>query len=377
MRVILYSSLLLLLTSNLSWARYMRPDLEKVPVKTLIANLEKNLESDSGSKAETHHHLARAYGMAYSKNLLSSNEFETNKKSGKLWFGFAAPFVPYARYLDKNERNAEATKFLEQALKHYGAALKLQPNDATMLLGHGWCLEQAGKKDEAVTRYRTALEEFWKKDGQRRGVFGPVGTYEGVKYLVPLLDPAKDKAEIDKLNARVAKLKSLPRAMTPIAIPLHSNATLDSVFNRKASVTFDADGSGLQSSWNWIHGDAGWLVYDNKGTGKIDTAIQFFGNRTFMLFLEDGYAAMRLLDSNGDNRLSGDELTNVSIWNDRNGNAISEAGEVQSVHSHGIVSLKADGQRHPSGILYSPQGVNFKDGSVAPSFDIILEEQGK
>ena len=55
--------------------------------------------------------------------------------NNNLWFGYEAPFVPYAHFLKKRDKkNAEAKAFLDEALKHYEAALEMKPNDATMLL---------------------------------------------------------------------------------------------------------------------------------------------------------------------------------------------------------------------------------------------------
>jgi hypothetical protein len=146
-----------------------------------------------------------------------------------------------------------------------------------------------------------------------------------------------------------------------------------------ARVLFDADGSGVPKRWTWITPDAGWLVYDQRGTRDVGSALQMFGSVTFWLFWENGYRALRALDDNGDRRLTGTELTSLAIWRDRNRNGLSEPGEVQPVAAWGIVSLSCEYEidaTHPDEIPFSPSGVIFRDGSSRPTFDVSLHHQG-
>lgn len=356
-------------------AQFLQADLAKVPIGKLITNLEKQVEAKPDD-AELLQHLARAHGMAYAKNLADDDKVEQAKEDKKLWFGYEPDFVPYAKTTKEGKADAEVAKaHLASAIAAYEKALKIRKDDATLLLGYGWCLEQAGKKAEAVKAYRDAVAGFWKKDKDMDGVFGPVGTVEAAGYLLPLLDAKEDAAEIADLNRKRAKIEGLPRAITPIAIGLSPGATLADVEAPDLTVDFDADGSGRRIPWSWISPDAAWLVYDNNGTGQIDSAIQFFGNRTFMLFLEDGYAAMRVLDADADGQLSGTELQGLALWQDQNSNGVSDAGEVKSLTEYGIKSLSAKPQRHASGIPFAPEGVRFKDGRVAPSFDVLLKQR--
>jgi hypothetical protein len=99
--------------------------------------------------------------------------------------------------------------------------------------------------------------------------------------------------------------------------------------DRSARVRFDADGSGLAREWTWLTSDAAWLVYDPKGTGKVDSALQMFGNVSFWRFWQNGYEALRSLDDNGDGQLTGVELAGLALWHDINGSGCSEPGEVR------------------------------------------------
>ncbi|MDA0814321.1 MAG: hypothetical protein O3C21_18260 [Verrucomicrobia bacterium] len=378
MKAFVIAILISILTASLissAAALFEQADLAKVPIGKLIANLEKQVEAKPDD-AELLQHLARAHGMAFAKNLADDDKVEQVTEGKKLWFGYEPDFVPYAKQTKEGEAAAEVAKaHLASAIAAYERALKIKKDDATLLLGYGWCLEQSGKKAEAIKAYRSAVAGFWKNDKDLDGTFGPVGTVEAAGYLLPLLDAKKDAAEIADLNQKRAKIEGLPRAITPIAIGLSPGATLADVEAPGLTVDFDADGSGRRIPWNWISPDAAWLVYDNNGSGQIDSAIQFFGNRTFMLFFEDGYAAMRVLDADADGQLSGAELQGLALWQDQNSNGVSEAGEVNSLTDHGIKSLTANPQRHASGIPFAPEGVRFEDGRFAPSFDVLLQQR--
>jgi len=100
----------------------------------------------------------------------------------------------------------------------------------------------------------------------------------------------------------------MPRAITPVAVPLKDNARLEDLLNPDAMVSFDADGSGLARRWTWITSDAGWLVFNSQHR-PITSALQLFGNVTFWLFWENGYQALRSLDDDGDGRLRGRNWT--------------------------------------------------------------------
>ena len=57
------------------------------------------------------------------------------------------------------------------------------------------------------------------------------------------------------------------------------------------------------------------------------------------MFWSHGYDALLSLDDNGDGQLTGPELRGLALRHDRNGNRVSDRGEVKSVHSYGIVSI--------------------------------------
>src|SRR5262249_50699099 len=156
-------------------------------------------------------------------------------------------------------------------------------------------------------------------------------TAEAAGYLIPLLDAEKDRAEIAELQDRIAKLKKLPRPVTPVVVPLRPGLTAYDLVDKTARVRFDADGSGLGGEGTWFTPEAGILVFDPHRKGQITSALQWFGNVTFWMFWDNGYHALRALDSNDDGVLTGPELDGLAIWIDANGNGICEPGEVRTL----------------------------------------------
>lgn len=359
-------------------ARFIRPDLVKIPVSRLADNLEKMVQQKP-KDVNLQFNLARVHAMAYAQKT-DSVQVWRNKENRGAWFGFTPKAVPFKTAKSKTaEQKKEAEKHLQKALKLYEQVYKKQPNHLAARLGHAWLKEKSGKKMEAVHEYREIIKLAWKKEGKLKSgrLGGNYVTVETAGYLIPLLDKKENAQEIQTLQQRAKQLKRLPRPVTPVVIPLRDGLTPEKIVDSTARVKFDADGSGLQKSWTWIGKDAGWLVYDRQGKGKITSALQMFGNVTFWLFWDNGYEAMRTLDDNGDGYLSGPELKGLAIWRDINGNGISEVGEVRPVRDWGIVKLSCRFESNASRdcAAFSPTGVWFEDGSVRPTYDVILRSK--
>jgi tetratricopeptide (TPR) repeat protein len=368
--------LVLWLVASPVGALYVRPELERVPVERLIKNLEE-LAQKNAKDVAVRYNLARVHGMAWA---LKSDTCEV--QAGKLqqgaWFGFEPLHVPYKAVSTKDEdKLAQAKKHLEKSMAAYQEVLKLQPDNLAARLGLAWSIDQSGNKEAAIKAYREVIAKGWEKEMKLK--FGPLGaryiTTEAAGYLIPLLDKERDQEEIETLRQRSAQLNKLPRPITPIAIPLRDGLTARDLEDRSAKVLFDADGSGLRKRWTWITPQAGWLVFDPQGQGEITSALQMFGSVGFWLFWDNGYQALASLDDDHDGVLTGKELAGLALWQDANGNGLSEPGEVRPLSSHGIVGLSCRLEReagHPDRIWFSPRGVTLRDGRTRPSYDIIL-----
>ena len=368
-----------LIFQNQVHARYLRPQLEATPVDRLIKNLSEQVKAKP-KDVKLRFNLARVHAMAFA---LKTDEAKvrTGKANLGAWFGYEPRHVPFKAAPTKDEAKRKAAEAqLKLALERYAEVLKMDPKHLSAQLGYGWCLEQAGKKAEAIAQYKKTIELGWAKEKDLR--FAGLGWHsvvaEAAGYLTPLLDAKNDADELASLKQRVAQVRRVRRPVTPLAVPLHDGLSVADLVNRTASVRFDADGSGEQKNWSWLSRDAAWLVYDQKQSGHITSALQLFGNVTFWLFWENGYQALATLDDNADGQLTGTELRHLALWRDANANGISEAGEVTPVSAAGIVALSCKYTvtgHSPDCRAVAPVGVTFKDGTIRQTFDIILHPQ--
>jgi hypothetical protein len=99
------------------------------------------------------------------------------------------------------------------------------------------------------------------------------------------------------------------------------------------------DGNGIADDTGWIGKDDGFLVVDLDGDGRIAAAeLSLLGLKADA---RSSLEALATLDSKRDGKLdSGDDrFAEVKIWRDRNGNGVSEAGELSSLADQGITSI--------------------------------------
>lgn len=357
-------------------ALYVAPQLELVPIDRLVENLTKQAE-DRPKDARVWFNLARAHAMAFAAKTEAVAVNKRHENHGA-WFGHEPRFVPFTvRKTDDPAKQKAAATQLQLALAAYEKSLEVDPDFLAARLGHAWCLEQAGKKNEAIEEYRATIAQGWEQERKlERGELG--GHYivvEAGGYLAPLLDPDKDKAELAELEARAKKLQALPRMVTPIAVPLADHLTAAQIEDRAAAVAFDADGTGLPGRWTWIKPNAAWLVYDQRGTGTPNSGLQLFGNVTFWCFWDNGYQALRALDDTGDGQLTGAELRHLALWHDANANGVADHGEVRPLVAYEITALACDyhvDESHPDRIPFSAAGVTYHNGTTRPTWDVLL-----
>jgi tetratricopeptide (TPR) repeat protein len=360
-------------------AEHVRSEVQNVPVDRLIASLTGQLK-ERPRDLEVRVNLARVYAMAYAQK---ADQILVRGKEPSQWApAFTTDIdIAYQQFEVKAATDAKvrtaAKANLTRAIAEYRAALLQDPNHIVSLIGLGWCLVQAGEKSDAIAVLRRAAEAAWQvESGPKASVYAsaPSMVAEASRYLTPLLDVRRDTKEILQLRERVKTVDELPRWITPIVIPLQDRLTALELVDDDAHVVFDLDGTGPKR-WRWITPSAAWLVYDHFDTGRITSGLQLFGNVTFWAFWQNGYHALRALDDDGDGEVRGAELRGLALWHDRNANGISDRGEVRPVMAWGIEALSTGytfDSTHPDEIPWSSAGVRFADGTVRPTFDVVL-----
>ncbi len=353
-------------------AKYARVDTEEVPVERAIANCERLVKASPADRY-VRLALARVLAMAFARRG-DPCTVEKGKGGGTPWFGYTPDAIPFEAKPAGDDEAVEklARGYLDRAIEVYAALVKELPDFHVARLGHAWCLEQRGDREAAVAAYRALIADAHAAESKGRPM-GKAVTAEAVGYLVPLLDPKKDAAEIAALTAKKAEIEALPRKVTPIAIPLVDGLAPSELVEPRARVAFDLDGSGEKKTWRWLRADAGWLVWDPRRRGEIRSGLQMFGNVTFWMFWRDGYQALASLDDDGDGWIRGEEAAGLAIWRDLDVDGVSDPGEVAPLAAWGIVGLRCAATGEVDGMPVSEDGVLLRDGRSRASVDVILE----
>ena len=118
----------------------------------------------------------------------------------------------------------------------------------------------------------------------------------------------------------------------------------DLLVNWDKKIDFDVNGDGTAERTEWLKKDGGdgFLVLDADNDGKIngrelmnETGINGEPNK-----YKNGWEKARdLFDKDGDGVLAGDELKNVKIWADANGDGKTDEGELKSLDQLGIIKI--------------------------------------
>lgn len=377
----LIATALLLCLALPAAARYARVDTQEVPIARLIANLEEQLPGAQGDPAATARlklNLGRLHAMAWA---LASDVATVRSGSRTPWHGYEPAAIPWGEVRQQEQQEPAPARgdaqHLKDAVRLHREALEAAPKDPLARLGLGWCLLVSGDKPAAVEVLRPLAEEAWAEDQKLDSLHGyaPTLSEEVGHYLIQALDPQRDAAEIARLKERKAKLEALPRAVTPLAIPLRAGLGPEALLDPGARVRFAVDGQSPHATWTWITPHAGWLVLlPRDGSRAVRSGLQLVGSVSWWLFWADGYQALRALDDDGDGQLRGPELEGLGVWQDRDRDGVSDPGEVETLEEAGVeaLSCRSEPHAHPDVQRWSAAGVTLRGGEVRPTFDLLL-----
>jgi hypothetical protein len=187
---------------------------------------------------------------------------------------------------------------------------------------------------------------------------------------------ARDARPEDTIRLAVAKtvidaFAHLPpsRIRTPIVFSPDRARPLSDLLDPSTTTSFDLDGSGVPQAWTWIARDTALLCWDPTRSGRITSGRQLFGSVSWWLFFANGYDALDALDDDRDGKLTGAELRGLAAWFDRNGNGISDSGEVIPIEELGIVELSCRATDHVGESPCNHSGLRLASGAVLPTYD--------
>lgn len=105
-------------------------------------------------------------------------------------------------------------------------------------------------------------------------------------------------------------------------------------------VHFDVTGDGVADSTGWIGSGNALLVQDSNGNGRIDDAHELVSEQ-FGSGFNSSLEALASLDRNHDGRLDATDETfaTLKVWQDANGDGVSQAAELRGLAEAGIRSI--------------------------------------
>ncbi|MBN8520419.1 MAG: tandem-95 repeat protein [Alphaproteobacteria bacterium] len=105
---------------------------------------------------------------------------------------------------------------------------------------------------------------------------------------------------------------------------------------KQDGVLFDIDEDGIKDQTAWLSGDDAFLVWDKNEDGVVNDHSEMFGNDVI-----GGYQMLSLYDSNADGKIDAQDTvwTKLTLWQDLNGDAISQVDEFLTLDQAGFLSI--------------------------------------
>ncbi|WP_105403109.1 cadherin-like domain-containing protein [Neorhizobium sp. T7_12] len=148
-------------------------------------------------------------------------------------------------------------------------------------------------------------------------------------------------------------------------------------------VKFDIDADGHKDQVAWTKTD-GILAYDVDGNGKIDNGSEIFTPNFAGGTHAGGVAALSTLDVNHDGKIDASDtgFDKLLVWQDANGNGVSDEGELKGLNDYGITGISLDADSAEGYIdgqsLFAEGSFTYADGStgsfVEVGFDTLFSD---
>lgn len=147
----------------------------------------------------------------------------------------------------------------------------------------------------------------------------------------------------------------------------------------KSKAWFDMNGDSRRDDTGWMSGGDGMLVIDRDRNGAIDDAaeLSFLSEKEGAKNSWEGLAA---LDSNSDGKLdkADTRFAELKVWADRNGDGVSQEGEIKSLLELGIAEIglrnlaTSDSVKLGRNLALSTATYKRENGSTATIADIAI-----
>ena len=395
-----------LLTTFTASARsmFIHMKLTEVPIESLIKTYRTHIKQNPKDR-DAHYIFGRVCSMAYAQNLntvpVSLKDYHNPPAS----YPTLNPHqrFPLGEKVEKSQKPLpKRLEYMRLAITHYREAtlLKAERDESYALLGYAWTVEQGityadqipapfdpkqGKVkkerwiEESLKAYRIVYATESKAQGRNHNFPDPAA--EAGQSIMRLLKEHKkplsagDKVEIASIEKKLPELEKRPGWITPIILPLSAQTSFKHLTSNPKRTHFDMVGDGIKRNWSWVTPDTGILVWNPRGKNRITSGYQLFGQVTWCIFWKNGYEPLAALDGNGDDWLTGKELAGIGVWQDKNGNGVSDKGEVKTLRQWGLVRIAVKGHSKVGGVLSNSKGIVKSDGTTLPTYDWIANSK--
>lgn len=196
-------------------------------------------------------------------------------------------------------------------------------------------------RDEPVAQIHDQFDDSWPKINTL-WAYPPGG---GPPSVIPLNNPDHFSPYVPLTRPNwVEQPKPIyadsPKTGSPLILDLDGDGVEVTSLQATNITFFDIDNDGFAEQTAWVGEDDGLLVRDLDADGRITDASELFGSATV-----DGFAILQELDTNSDHRIDQYDAawSELRVWIDANGDAVTNDGELHSLSSLDIVSFDLAG----------------------------------
>lgn len=235
---------------------------------------------------------------------------------------------------------------------------------------------------DVATKHKVPFVEDFYAPLRVNGVV-PDRFFEGKPGVYVHLKPNRI-AEKKILDNIMKELKPLLDSVAPVVLDLQGNG-LDFMSLGRSGARFDANGDGKRDHVAWMGKGMGLLAYDKQGDGQI-TGTDEISFVSYKPGARTDLEGLQAFDTNGDGQFSSSDKDwkKFVVWIDRNGDGVSDAGELKALSDLGIASIslisdnkheRRDGVTiHGTTTFTTVDGVKRAVGDV--SFDYVSSSHG-
>jgi hypothetical protein len=144
------------------------------------------------------------------------------------------------------------------------------------------------------------------------------------------------------VDASAFSLMPVTVSVSPLVLDLNDDGVLTSA--QAAQHLFQLTPATPVVLKGWIASADAFLIRDLNGNHQVDNGAELFGMGTALpsgALAANGFDALAALDSNADGVINAADadFSALGVWQDANGNGISDAGELSTLADHHIVQL--------------------------------------